>query len=55
MKTDLRIVIVISDPLGEEEGEESALRLERSRLLRISLLDQGYDLLATLQIGRAHV
>jgi response regulator NasT len=48
VKTDLRIVIVISDPLGEEEGEESALRLERSRLLRISLLDQGYDLLATL-------
>ena len=48
MKTDLRIVIVISEPVEDDESEESALREERSRLLRIALLDQGYNLLATL-------
>lgn len=48
MKTDLRIVIVISDPLDQENGQEYALQQERSRLLRIALLDQGYNLLATL-------
>jgi response regulator NasT len=48
MKTNLRIVIVISEPIEEDESEESALRQERSRLLRIALLDQGFDLLATL-------
>ena len=48
MKTDLRIVIVISEPVEDDESEESALRQERSRLLRIALLDQGYNLLATL-------
>jgi two-component system, response regulator / RNA-binding antiterminator len=48
MKTDLRIVIVISEPIEYDQGEEAMLRQERSRLLRIALLDQGYDLLATL-------
>ena len=48
MKTDLRIVIVISEPVEDDQSDEAVLREERSRLLRIALLDQGYNLLATL-------
>jgi response regulator NasT len=48
MKTDLRIVIVISEPIDEDASEDSAIRRERSRLIRIALLDEGFDLLATL-------
>ena len=48
MKTELRIVIVISEPVEDDQSDEAVLREERSRLLRIALLDQGYNLLATL-------
>mgnify|MGYP006267137959 CR=1 FL=1 len=48
MKTDLRVVLVISDPALGEPGEDFLITTERSRLLSMALLEQGYDLVATL-------
>jgi response regulator NasT len=45
----LRIVVIISDPTLVSEGDEQAQAIEeRSRLLRIGLLEAGYSLVATL-------
>ena len=44
MKTDLRVVLVISDPALGEPGEDFLITTERSRLLSMALLEQGYDL-----------
>lgn len=45
----LRIVVIISDPALVSEGDEQAQAIEeRSRLLRIGLLEAGYNLVATL-------
>lgn len=49
MTPALRIVVIISDPTLMPEGDEHAMALdERSRLLRIGLLEAGYNLVATL-------
>lgn len=49
MQEPLRIVVIISDPTLVAEGDEHAQALEeRSRLLRIGLLEAGYNLVATL-------
>ena len=49
MQEPLRIVVIISDPALVAEGDEQAQALEeRSRLLRIGLLEAGYNLVATL-------
>ena len=49
MSEALRIVVIISDPTLVAEGDEQALAIEeRSRLLRIGLLEAGYNLVATL-------
>src|SRR5574343_79175 len=48
MSQSLRIVVIISDPaLAEGDAQEQA-QAERSRLLRIGLLEAGYNLVATL-------
>ncbi|WP_353239446.1 ANTAR domain-containing protein [Limnohabitans sp.] len=45
----LRIVVIISDPALVSDGDEQAQATEeRSRLLRIGLLEAGYNLVATL-------
>ncbi len=45
----LRIAVIISDPALVSEGDEHAQAIEeRSRLLRIGLLEAGYNLVATL-------
>lgn len=45
----LRIVVIISDPASVSDGDEQAQATEeRSRLLRIGLLEAGYNLVATL-------
>lgn len=45
----LRIVVIISDPALVSESDEQAQAIEeRSRLLRIGLLEAGYNLVATL-------
>lgn len=45
----LRIVVIISDPALVSDGDEQAqANEERSRLLRIGLLEAGYNLVATL-------
>lgn len=45
----LRIVVIISDPTLVGDGDEQAQAIEeRSRLLRIGLLEAGYNLVATL-------
>jgi response regulator NasT len=49
MQASLRIVVIISDPHLVTPGDEQAQALEeRSRLLRIGLLEAGYNLVATL-------
>ena len=49
MPEALRIVVIISDPALLAEGDELAqAQAERSRLLRIGLLEAGYNLVATL-------
>jgi len=44
----LRIVVIISDAAVAEEDEQGQAQAERSRLLRIGLLEAGYNLVATL-------
>ena len=44
----LRIVVIISDPELAEGDEHSLTQAERSRMLRIGLLEAGYNLVATL-------
>jgi response regulator NasT len=48
MHAPLRIVVIISDPHMLEGDEHAKSLAERSRLLRIGLLEAGYDLVATL-------
>ena len=49
MQEALRIVVIISDPALVAEGDAQAQATEeRSRLLRIGLLEAGYNLVATL-------
>ena len=48
MAEALRIVVIVSDPATAEEDEHAQSLAERSRLLRIGLLEAGYNLLATL-------
>ena len=49
MSEALRIVVIIPDPALTSEGDEQAqAQAERSRLLRIGLLEAGYNLVATL-------
>jgi len=44
----LRIVVIVSDPSLTEGDEQAQVLAERSRLLRIGLLEAGYNLVATL-------
>jgi two-component system, response regulator / RNA-binding antiterminator len=48
MSEALRIVVIISDPALAEGDEQARTQAERSRLLRIGLLEAGYNLVATL-------
>ena len=49
MSQALRIVVIIPDvTLGEEAQEHAQLQLERSRSLRMGLLEAQYDVVATL-------
>ncbi len=48
MSEALRIVVIISDPALEEGDAHAQAQAERSRLLRIGLLEAGYRLVATL-------
>ena len=48
MSQALRIVVIISDPALAEEDAHAQAQAERSRLLRIGLLEAGYNLVATL-------
>lgn len=48
MPEALRIVVIVSDPALAEEDEHALAQAERSRLLRIGLLEAGYNLVATL-------
>ena len=48
MSEALRIVVIISDPTLAEEDAHASAQAERSRLLRIGLLEAGYNLVATL-------
>ena len=48
MPEALRIVVIISDPALAEGDEHAQAQAERSRLLRIGLLEAGYTLVATL-------
>lgn len=48
MPEALRIVVIISDPALAEGDEQALAQAERSRLLRIGLLEAGYNLVATL-------
>ncbi len=48
MSLPLRIVVIISDPALAEGDEHAQAQAERSRLLRIGLLEAGYNLVATL-------
>lgn len=48
MEEALRIVVIISDPPPGEGDEHALSQVERSRLLRIGLLEAGYNLVATL-------
>jgi len=44
----LRIVVIVSDPDLSQGDEQALAQAERSRLLRIGLLEAGYNLVATL-------
>ena len=48
MPEALRIVVIVSDPSLAEVDEHAQTQAERSRLLRIGLLEAGYNLVATL-------
>lgn len=49
MSPPLRIVVITADPaLAPENDPEAAAALERSRLIRLGLLESGLNLLATL-------
>ena len=48
MNDALRIVVIISDPALAEGDAQAQAQAERSRLLRIGLLEAGYNLVATL-------
>ena len=48
MPEGLRIVVIISDPALAEGDAHAQAQAERSRLLRIGLLEAGYNLVATL-------
>ena len=48
MDHPLRIVVIISDPALADEDERASIQTERSRLLRIGLLEAGYNRVATL-------
>ena len=48
MSEALRIVVIISDPALADGDEQALAQAERSRLLRIGLLEAGYNLVATL-------
>lgn len=48
MPEALRIVVIISDPPLAEGDAQAQAQAERSRLLRIGLLEAGYNLVATL-------
>jgi len=49
MQTQLRIIVVAPDLVTEDSQDEHALSLiERSKTLRIGLLENGYNLIATL-------
>jgi two-component system, response regulator / RNA-binding antiterminator len=48
MSEVLRIVVIISDPALDEGDAHAQAQAERSRLLRIGLLEAGYRLVATL-------
>jgi len=48
MSQSLRIVVIISDPALAEGDAQAHDQAERSRLLRIGLLEAGYNLVATL-------
>lgn len=48
MHPALRIVVIVSDPALSDEDERAQAQAERSRLLRIGLLEAGYNLVATL-------
>lgn len=48
MPEPLRIVVIVSDPTLAEGDTQAQAQAERSRLLRIGLLEAGYNLVATL-------
>ena len=48
MPEALRIVVIVSDPVLSQEDEQAIAQAERSRLLRIGLLEAGYNLVATI-------
>ncbi len=48
MSEALRIVVIVSDPALADGDEQALAQAERSRLLRIGLLEAGYNLVATL-------
>lgn len=49
MSQSLRIVVIVPDPaLADEQQEHAAQQLERSRSLRMGLLEAQYDVVATL-------
>ena len=57
MTDALRIVVVAPDlAIADPDDEHAATQAERSRALRIGLLENNFNLIATLpEIGRAHV
>lgn len=49
MREPLRIVVIVADPgVVPDDDEHARAQLERSRLIRLGLLEAGYDLVATL-------
>ena len=48
MPEALRIVVIVSDPVLSQGDEQAIAQVERSRLLRIGLLEAGYNLVATI-------
>ena len=44
----LRVVIVLPVPLSVEPDDDEVAEVERSRILRIALLEAGYNVVATL-------